>query len=84
MVLERIPKEVFVGGEMLEFGLFYAISHFNIGARTVTQLLVRVRGAEYKERDEKKKRRKMLRGKRKKKEDKNQEAEGVTYAAGGF
>lgn len=38
MVWERIPKKVFVGGEMLEFGLFDAISHFNIGARTVTQL----------------------------------------------
>ena len=103
MVWERVPKEVFVGGEMLEFGLFDAISHFNIGARTVTQLLEalkitpgkyteegcrrldmdRVRGAEYKERDERKKRRKVLRGQRKKKEDKNQQAEG-TYAAGGF
>ena len=39
MVWERVPEEVFVGGEMLEFGLFDAISHFNIGARTVTQLL---------------------------------------------
>lgn len=104
MVWERVPKEVFVGGEMLEFGLFDAVSHFNIGARTVTQLLEalkitpgkyteegcrgldmdRVRGAEYKERDERKKRRKVLRGQRKKKEDKNQQAEGVTYAAGGF
>jgi len=30
------------------------------------------------------KRRKVLRGQRKKKEDKNQQAEGVTYAAGAF
>ena len=87
-----------------EFGLFDAISHFNIGARTVTQLLEAlkispgkyteegcrrldmdcVRGAKYKERDERKKRRKVLRVQRKKKEDKHQQAEGITYAAGGF
>ena len=35
MVWERIPKEVFVGADLLEFGLFDAISHFNIGARAV-------------------------------------------------
>ena len=66
---------------MLEFGLFDAISHFNIGARTVRQLLEalkispgkyteegcrsldlnRIRGAEYKEREDRKKRRKLLR-----------------------
>ena len=39
MVWERIPKKVFVGEEMLECGLFDAISHFNIGARTITQVL---------------------------------------------
>ena len=44
----------------------------------------RVCGAEYKHSDERKKRRKVLRGQRKKKEDKNQQAEGVTYAAGAF
>lgn len=92
MVWERIPKDVFVGGEMLEFGLFDAISHFNIGAGTVTQLqlspqentLKRGVDAEYKERDERKKRIKVSREQRKKKEDKNQQAERVTYAAGGF
>ena len=46
--------------------------------------LDRVHGAEYKESDERKKRRKVLRGQRKKKEDKNQQAEGLTYAAGAF
>ena len=104
MVWERIPKEVFVGADLLEFGLFDAISHFNIGARAVLLLLKalkispgkyteegcrhldmdRIRGAEYKHSEERKKRRKVLRGQRKKKEDKNQQVEGVTYAAGAF
>lgn len=41
MVWKGIPKEVFFGMEMLEFGLFDAISHFNIRAiaRTVLVLL---------------------------------------------
>ena len=39
MVWEQIPKEVFVGMELLEFGLFDAINHFNIGARAVLLLL---------------------------------------------
>ncbi|XP_068672674.1 uncharacterized protein [Montipora foliosa] len=39
MVWERIPKEVFVGMDLLEFGLFDAINHFNIGARAVLLLL---------------------------------------------
>jgi len=39
MVWERIPEEVFVGADLLEFGSFDAVSHFNIGARTVLLLL---------------------------------------------
>ena len=39
MVWERIPKDVFVGADLLEFGLFDAINHFNIGARAVLLLL---------------------------------------------
>lgn len=39
MVWEHIPKEVFVGADLLEFGLFDAVSHFNIAARTVLLLL---------------------------------------------
>ena len=35
MVWQRIPKEVFVGKETLEFGLYDAIAHFNMGAKTV-------------------------------------------------
>ena len=39
MVWECIPKEVFVGAGLLEFGLFDAVSHFSTGARTVLLLL---------------------------------------------
>ena len=39
MILDQIQKKVFVGMEMLKFGLFDAISHFNIGPRTVLRLL---------------------------------------------
>ena len=35
---QRVPKEVFVGKDVLEFGLFGAVSHFNMGAETVLQL----------------------------------------------
>jgi len=40
--------------------------------------------AEYKQTETVKNRRKVLRGSKKKKEDKKQQAEGVTYAAGEF
>ena len=39
MVWERIPKEVFVKAVLLDFGLYDAIGHFNIGARAVLLLL---------------------------------------------
>lgn len=39
MVWECIPKEVFVGAGLLEFGLFDAVNHFSTGARTVLLLL---------------------------------------------
>ena len=39
MVWQRIPKKVFVGRELLEMGLYDAISHFNIGTRAVLLLL---------------------------------------------
>ena len=38
IVWQRVPKEVFVGKHVLEFGLFDAVSHFNMGAETVSQL----------------------------------------------
>ena len=38
MVWQWVPKEVFVGKDVLEFGLFDAVSCFNVGAQTVLQL----------------------------------------------
>ena len=38
MVWQRVPKEVFVGKDVLEFGLFDAVANFNMGAQTVLQL----------------------------------------------
>ena len=104
MIWQRVPKEVYVGRDILELGMYDAIAHFNMGSKTVLKLFElldiapgkyteegcklsdkdRVRGAEYKERDASKKRRKVLRGRKKRKEDKKVQAEGTTYAAGGF
>lgn len=39
MVWQRIPKEVFVGLETLELGLYDAVAHFNIGSVAVIKLL---------------------------------------------
>ena len=39
MIWQRVPKEVFVGRELLEFGMCDAISHFNMGAKTILKLL---------------------------------------------
>ena len=51
MVWECIPKEVIVGADLLEFGLFTAVSHFNVGARTVLLILpaLKVLPGKYKE-----------------------------------
>ena len=38
MIWQRIPKEVYVGRDSLEFGLFDAVSHFNQGSKTVLSL----------------------------------------------
>ena len=104
MIWQRIPKEVFVGREMLEFGMNDAISYFNMGAKTVLDLYEslkipsgkytlegcrsldadRVCAAEYKLTEVVRNRRRVLRGSKKKKEDKKQQAEGLTYAAGAF
>ena len=35
MIWERVPKEVFVGRDILEFGMYDAIAHFNMGSQTV-------------------------------------------------
>ena len=38
MVWQRIPKEVYVGSEKLQLGLYDAVAHFNIGSITVIEL----------------------------------------------
>ena len=38
MVWQRIPKEVYVGSETLQLGLYDAVAHFNIGSITVIEL----------------------------------------------
>ena len=39
MICQRVPKEVYVGKETLELGLYDAVAHFNIGAVTVIRIL---------------------------------------------
>lgn len=39
MVWQRIPKEVYVGREILEMGLNDAVAHFNMGTSVVLKLL---------------------------------------------
>ena len=39
MIWQRVPKEVYVGRETLELGLYDAVAHFNIGAVTVIRIL---------------------------------------------
>ena len=38
LVWQRVPKEVFVGRSLLEFGLYDAVAHFNQGSVTVLEL----------------------------------------------
>ena len=38
MIWERVPKEVYVGRETLELGLYDAVAHFNTGAVTVIRI----------------------------------------------
>ena len=38
LVWQRVPKEVFVAKDTIEFGLYDAIAHFNYGAQTVMEL----------------------------------------------
>ena len=38
MIWERVPKEVFVGRDILEFGMYDAIAHFNMSSQTVIQV----------------------------------------------
>ena len=39
MIWNRVPKEVFVGAEVLELGVLDAVSHFNIGSQAALNVL---------------------------------------------
>ena len=39
MISQRVLKEVYVGRETLELGLYDAVAHFNIGEVTVIRIL---------------------------------------------
>ena len=39
MIWDRVPKEVFVGAEILELGVYDAVSHFNIGSQAALDIL---------------------------------------------
>ena len=39
MIWDRVPKEVFVGAEILELGVNDAVSHFNIGSQAALDIL---------------------------------------------
>ena len=96
MIWNRLPKSIFVGADVLEFGAYDAVAHFNIGSKAATKIfneLGLVAGkffengvgkAEHRNTPDVKKRRKVLRGQKKKKEDNTKEKEGTTYMAGAF
>lgn len=39
MIWNRIPKNVFVGFDVLELGVYDAVAHFNIGAEAAVNIL---------------------------------------------
>ena len=38
MIWQRVSKEVFVGRDILDCGMYDAIAHFNMGSQTVVQV----------------------------------------------
>ena len=39
MIWDRVPKDVFVEAEILELGVYDAVSHFNIGSQAALDIL---------------------------------------------
>lgn len=39
MILERVPKDNFLGSEALQLGVFDAVAHFNIGCQAGLNIL---------------------------------------------
>lgn len=38
MIWQRVPKEVYLGREILEMGLYDAVAYFNIGSSAILKL----------------------------------------------
>jgi hypothetical protein len=39
MIWNRLPKRIFVGGNVLQLGVYDAVAHFNIGSRASVDIL---------------------------------------------
>lgn len=39
MIWNRLPKEVFIGSDVLKLGIYYAVAHFNIGSQAALNVL---------------------------------------------
>ena len=42
MIWNRIPKNIFVGFDVLQFGVYDAVAHFNIGAEAAVEIFKEV------------------------------------------
>lgn len=42
MIWERVPKDVSIGSETLQLGVYDAVAHFNIGSQTAINILHRL------------------------------------------
>ena len=42
MIWERVPKDVFIGSETLQLGVYDAVAHFNIGSQAAVNILHRL------------------------------------------
>jgi hypothetical protein len=38
MIWNRLPKSIFVGADVLDFGAYDAVAHFNIGSKAATKI----------------------------------------------
>jgi hypothetical protein len=53
MIWKRIPKNIFVGFDVLELGVYDAVAHFNIGAEGAVNIFKKKTRRVYFTRDEK-------------------------------
>ena len=81
MIWNRLPKSIFVGADVLDFGAYDAVAHFNIGSKAATKIFnetcfgartifsdkKRVKKADHRNTPAVKKRRKILRGQKRRK-----------------